>query len=266
MAACLWACASAVAAEGSLEFGKCTAQAGGRYINGACTKPSKAGKEKFEWTPLSTAVGFTTAKARGSEAATIQTANGSEISCASEASKDGEYGPGRYELKNVVLEFSGCESAGLRCKSTGAKEGEIDTNRLHGEPGVVVKAAKEEKNLDATDLTAQAGSVFVELICGPVPPMSLDGGVVVEAASGGKLLTNKMLDKRVFEFVTEKSGHQVPERWTPEGTGVSHNKHEEVTEHLEGSSGGSGTLSLVTVQSNIGKTKLELRQCETNGC
>jgi len=96
--------------------------------------------------------------------------------------------------------------------------------------------------------------------------VKVTGGVVVAAKSEGKLKTNKMLNKILVEFLAEKPGKQIPEKWTPNGGGISNEKHEEITEHLFGDVGkgpeASGQ-SLKTVQKS-GTIKVELRQCEKN--
>ena len=63
---------------------------------------------------------------------------------------------------NVSVTFTGCESAGYKCVSTGAKEGEIATNLLAGTL-VWEKYAKKV----AIDLVPQSTELFVEFQCGP---------------------------------------------------------------------------------------------------
>jgi len=99
--------------------------------------------------------------------------------------------------------------------------------------------------------------------------VKVTGGVVVAAKSAGLLKTNKMLNKLEVEFIAEKPGKQVPEKWTPNGGGISHSTHAETTEHLFGDIGSGpepSGQSLITIQTTSPKTiKVELRQCEDNG-
>jgi len=59
---------SAFAVEGSLEFGKCVKkeEAASKFKNSGCTKLAggEVTEHKFEWTPLSTTVKFTSKKKR----------------------------------------------------------------------------------------------------------------------------------------------------------------------------------------------------------
>ena len=65
---------------------------------------------------------------------------------------------------------------------------------------------------------------------------------------------------------TRLPGKQNPEKWTPNGGGISNSEHKEITEHLESSVNGGAFepsgQSLTVVQSTAGKVKIELRQCE----
>jgi len=279
IAACVafaFAASSAFATEGSLEYGKCAKKAGGAYKNGGCTKLAKSVEEqKFEWTPLSTAVGFNSLKKAETGNAVLEALNGTEISCTGQKQQAGEYGPGKYEVKNVVGEFSGCKALGNNCQSTGKSEGFIDTLKLNGEPGVVTKVVKEEKNIDGNDLRGQAApdgpALLAEFSCGPAP-VKVKGGVVVKATGAtNKSVTNKMLNKVEVLFRASKVAIQDPEKWTPGGHGVSNTKHEEITEFLEGSVAGGAyeksAQSLITIQKTDNtKDKVELRQCEKNIC
>jgi len=258
---------SAFATENLPHLGKC-AKVGvgnGKYKNAGCTK--LGGEEKFEWTTLGTQqVKFESKKQEGSGPAVLEGVSGSEISCTEQIQKPafGEYGPGD-QVKNVVGEFTNCETSGFKCKSSGASEGEIKTFKLKGEPGIIKKVAKEEKNEDGNDLVAETGTELAAFVCGPVS-VKVTGGVVVADKSEGKLKSNKMLNKLLVEFLAEKPGKQVPEKWTPNGGGISHSTHAEVTEHLFGDIGkgpeASGQ-SLKTIQKTSPKTiKVELRQCE----
>lgn len=265
---------SALATPGGLEFGKCTAKAGGKFKNSGCTKNAKTVEEqKFEWAPLSTAVKFTSLKKAETGNAVLESITKTEISCTGQKeTKEGEYGPGVDEVKNVVGEFSGCAGLGGKCTSAtgkGEKEGEIFTNKLHGEPGVVTPngLGKEEKNIDGNDLKGQGTEFLAEFSCVGAPVL-VKGGVVVKAK------TNKMLNKVEIIFFAEKPGKQNPEVWTPLGSGVTHTaaEHEKITEHLIAKFGPSPAefeqsgQSLITIQKTVGKVKVELRQCEKNIC
>jgi len=261
---------SALAFENLPHYGKCTALTGGKYSNSGCTKLStKPENAKFEWAHLETTVKFTSKKEKETGKAVLEAASGSEISCTEQVEKTGEYGPGD-QVKNVIGEFSGCEASGASCNSNGKPAGFINTKKLHGEPGIVKKELKEEKNIDGNDLRGEESELLAEFSCGPVP-VTVRGGVVVKAqqdSTGGTNgeITNKMESTIEVEFVAEKPGKQVPSEWTPNGGGISNSEHKLINEHLEGNTAGKGYeasgQSLVTDQK--GATKVELRQCESN--
>jgi len=276
--------AFAVVEEGKLEFGKCTkvAVGSGFYKNAGCTKKATTTEsKKFDWAPLSSAVKFTSKKLSGSGAPVLESVKEIEITCAEQKQeKEGEYGPGRYEVKNVVGEFGpGCEGLGGKCKSGSLPEGFINTEKLHGEPGTITKVAKEEKNEDGSDLRGQGTEFLAQFECAGLPVKVKRGIVVAAKGETGKLTTNKMLNKATIFFVANKPGKQVPEKWIPGGHGISHTAAEHkptepIEEYLEASFAGGAFeksgQSLTTVQTTSPKTvKVELRQCEkgeNGGC
>ena len=263
-----FAASRALAFENVPHFGKCTAKAGGKYRSESCTKlATLESEQKFEWEPLATAVTFTTTKEKETGKMVIEQANGNEFSCTGQSSKEGEFGPGNLS-KNVVLELTGCESLGAGCNSEGKPSGTVFTKKLHGEPGIVTKELKEEKNIDGLDFRGEANEFVAEFSCGPAP-FVVKGGVVVKTqqdSSGGTTgeFTNKMESSLEIEFVAEKPGTQIPSKWTPNGEGVSNSKHEEITEHLEANVAGKGYEGMgwsLTTDQKISE-KVELRQCE----
>jgi len=254
---------SALAFENLPHYGQCNALSGGKYSNSGCTKLAKPGTSgTHEWVPLAKTVKFTSKKEKETGKAVLEAASGSEISCTEQVEKIGEYGPGENEVKNVVGEFSGCEALGGACTSEGQKSGLINTKKLHGEPGIVKHELNEEKNVDGNDLRGQESELLAEFSCSGAP-VTVRGGVVVQAKQDGAEITNKMESTIEVEFVAEKPGKQVPSKWEPNGTGVSNSKHEEITENLEGNTAGKGYeasgQSLITDQKAA--TKVELRQC-----
>jgi len=251
-------------------------EAASKFKNSGCTKLAGGtlSEHKFEWTPLSTIAKFTSKKKELTGKAVLEAKNGNEISCTEQVQTIGEYGPGNTQIKNVIGEFSGCEASGAECNSAGKAAGHIDTFKLHGEPGVVKKEASEEKNIDGTDLRGETSELLAEFTCGPLP-VKVRGGVITKTGytKEGKFIrnTNKMLNKATVEFVAEKPGKQVPEEWTPLGSGISNNKKELIKEFLEGKVSEAAYeqsgQSLITVQkSNPTTVKVELRQCKQGVC
>jgi hypothetical protein len=267
--------ATVASAENLPHLGFCKAQAGGKYKSGTCTKLAKtAEEEKFEWTAMgASTVKFTSAKEKETGPAVLEAASGTEISCTGQIEKEGEYGPGDSN-KNVVGEFSGCKALGGSCNSPGQAAEKINTLKLHGEPGIVTKnPTKSEKDIAGFDLRGQTSEFLAEFSCSGAP-VKVKGGIVVKLQNFGSsgfagLQTNKMVNKAKVAFISEKVAKQVPEKWTPNGGGITNSKHEEITEHLEASlAGGAYEASgqfLRTLQKSVGAVKLEIRQCEEKG-
>lgn len=259
-------------------YGQCEATGTGtEYSSATCTKPQANGGHF--WHPISTlanTIPFTTLKATATGEAVLETMAGNTIHCNAQKSSHGEFGPGN-ELKKVVLEFQGCEALGMSCKSTGQAAGNVNTNNLIGEPGIVKKETNEQKNIDGTDLRVEPpGTVFAEFDCGPVAAV-VRGGVVIKAQeknSAGTIVatTNKMFNKISLEFIVQPIGKQNTEIWTPNGEGFSNSTNALIIEHLETSLAGNAFegsgLSLTTVlKTNPSTTKIELRQCrQTISC
>jgi len=244
-AAFAFSASSAFAVEpGALEFGKCTKVEipNGTYKNAGCTVLAKAAPEehKFNWEPLTgKIVRFESKKKAETTEAVLEGASTVEIACAEQFQgrkkptglEAGEYGPGKTEIKNVIGEFKKCKGLGANCNSEGAGESNINTFKLHGEPGIITKAANEVKNIDGSDLrgelvnTETGEKLLAKFSCGGIPVL-VRGGVVVKAP------TNKMLSKVVVSFLAEKFAKQVPEKWTPLGSGVSNSKKKRTNQRV----------------------------------
>jgi len=267
--------ATVASAENLPHLGFCKAQAGGKYKSSGCTKLAKsAEEEKFEWTAIgASTVKFTSAKEKETGPAVLEASSGTEISCTGQGEKIGEYGPGDQD-KNVIGEFTGCKALGGSCNSPGKAAEQIDTLKLHGEPGVVTKnPTKSEKNIVGFDLRGETSEFLAEFSCSGAP-VKVRGGIVVKAQNFGSsgfagLQTNKMVNKAKVAFISEKVAKQVPEKWTPNGGGITNAKHEEIKENLEASLAGgayenSGQF-LRTLQKTAGAVKMEIRMCEDKG-
>src|SRR4029077_18074643 len=147
---------SALATENLPHYGQCVAKSPSKYSNSGCTKLATTEAEgKFEWVPISTNIPFTSLKEKETGEAVLEGASGVKIHCVGQAEKKGEYGPGN-EVKNVIGEFSTCATGVFKCESENLSEGLINTEKLIGEPGIVKKELKEEKNIDGNDLRSEA--------------------------------------------------------------------------------------------------------------
>jgi hypothetical protein len=195
--------ASAAYAEPSGEFGACAAKAGGRYENSGCTK-EKGGANKFEWTPLTTAVKFTS-KSKAGTITTLETATGTKVTCRQEQSV-GEIATAT-ELANVVMTFEGCETSAGQCQSKGAMvDGQIVTNPLGGGTGVEKKGTTPPINNKLAEELHGPGGVLVEFECLGLPIVVT--GSVLHPTISGKMLTTTAENLRAVKAEQKPSHYE----------------------------------------------------------
>lgn len=184
------------------EIGRCIKQAAksAAYANSGCTKlPEKAKTGQYEWFPGAAKAKFTT---KGG-LALLETRSGTKVLCRTETS-GGEY-TGTKTVGDVVVKFTGCESAGFPCGTVGAKEGELVTRTLEGLIGWQNKAKKQV----AFDLfPAGKAGFFIEFRCGPVP-VRVQGSLLVKITAG------KMAPSMTIKY-TETNAKQKPEKFEGE--------------------------------------------------
>jgi hypothetical protein len=244
---------SALAIGGSLEYGKCTAKAGGKFKNAGCTKLAGvlAEEQKYEWAPLSSPVKFAIAKSFETSMV-YELENGTEVGV-TDFTGTGEFANSQ-EMRNVVFHWSGFDALGGECTSEGQLAGNVVTKTLHGGLGIVKKELNEEKNIDGMDFKGQVSESFAEFSCVGVPWL-VRSGIIVEARAFEKNTSNKMFNKLRLEFISEKPAKQFPERF--EGG---------LNDFLETKVGGgsyeqTGIAAIVNLTTEPKTTKVELRQC-----
>ena len=230
------AVAAANASAAAPEIGRCkkVAKGSGKYSSATCTK-LKAGGE-YEWTAGAEKGKFTT---KGG-LAILEQKGGSAVACKTEAS-GGEY-TGPKTIAGVVVTFTGCESGGIKCKTTGSSEGELVTKPLEGVIGIEKRAFVEgkevpKKNKIAFDLfpVGKTG-LFIEFSCSTLT-LEVQGSILVPLTP-----TNKMLSTLTLKYVSVQ-GVQKPTHFEGEPNDV-----------LESKLGGGGFLqsgqTVTTVQTN----------------
>ena len=190
------AAAAGSASAAAPEVGRCVkvATKGGKFSSAACTKEKAGGS--YEWYPGVVKGKFTTSGGKG----ILTAVGGKTVACTSESS-GGEYSSPKEEL-NVVVTFKGCESAGLKCRTPGAAEGELVTNSLEGELGFESKA-KHKIGLDLFP-GKTAGGLFITFNCSTLH-LQVRGSVLVNVKS------DKMLSSTTLKY-KDKKGHQEPEQ------------------------------------------------------
>jgi hypothetical protein len=186
------------------EFGRClkVAAGKGRFASAACTKESTKGN--YEWDPAFGGAGplvkthFTFADVTSTPKPSLETANKTKITCTGQ-SGTGEY-TGTKTVGSATMTFTGCESLSHKC-STGATEGEIVTETLRGELGIITKGAEPAKNTIGLDLEPSSGDVFAEFSCGSTS-FEVRGSVIVKVA------TNKMTTTQKLKYSAVKSAQK----------------------------------------------------------
>ncbi|HUB74442.1 MAG TPA: hypothetical protein VL979_10450 [Solirubrobacteraceae bacterium] len=96
---------------------------------------------------------------------------------------------GAKTVAKVVVTYTGCESSGKKCKSSGAASGEIKTSSLKGELGEVEKSEAESEV--GEDLAPESGTTFTTVeSCTPLGiKVSVTGSIIGEVLPIEKLAT-----------------------------------------------------------------------------
>jgi hypothetical protein len=162
------------------EFGRClktTPKKLNNYDNAKCIKlasedpgseAEKLAKGNFEWTTTIVKKGFTAAL-KPTTIATLETKAGTKVTCKALEAK-GQI-TGLTTISVSQTDFSGCESGGIKCNTSGAGTGIIKVKELEGELGVISKGSPSTKDKIGTVLwpkggSPTSGSEFVEFACG----------------------------------------------------------------------------------------------------
>ncbi len=189
------------------EYGRCLKVEGkvanGGFKDSKCNKEASAKNGKYEWFPGAVKKKQTTSGGKGQ----LETVTGLEVACSSETST-GEYS-GTKEVKNIVVTFEGCQSAGFTCNTKGSAAGELVTKTLEGVVGFENKALKKT----ALDLfPAGKTGLFIEFGCAGLQ-VSVKGSVLVPVKSDKMELTGPLKYKATH-------GKQKPEHFEGEPNDV----------------------------------------------
>jgi hypothetical protein len=247
--------ASAAAAPGSLEFGKCEKVATlgtGVFSNPGCTTPGK--RNNYVWHPLVEPATIKVSKAKSTYYFQVSARAGAGgsfgISCQGASGAGGSVTARR--LEGVILSLKECSGgSGGPCTSQGQRLRSVRSGSLEGAPGVIQRNGIEEGNLDGVELR---GEPFLE------PATCGSSTVEVRGGAIATFPTNLMRSKFYVEFRAEflsEGAKQIPEAFA-EGPAVL----------LESSlSGGPFVHSVLRFESVFTATpKIELRQCEADVC
>jgi hypothetical protein len=226
------------------EFGRCVKVAKGvkgSYSNAVCTSPATPEKFGFEWQPGPGPKAKFSTKIKELTVATLETVKKATVVCKGEAST-GEY-TGTKTVGNVVVTFTACEMAGVKCTSAGAGEGEVVTTTLEGELGIEKTSIEGPlKDKVAMDLfpVGKTGP-FMQFNCGPTA-VSVRGSVLNPVKS------NSMLLSATLKYAVS-SGKQKPENFEGLPKDVLETEFDEAAAEQSG-------LKLTTQQTNEEKIEI----------
>ncbi len=196
---------------GAPEFGRCvkvqptkvgtkTVYNGG-FTAATCLVASGTYTGEYEWYPGVLKALFKTQLASGS--VTLESAvSTSKVTCAEETSTGAYTGP--TTVGGVVLRLTGCKLSTENCSSMGAAPGEIVTNALEGELGVVELGATSSTNAIGLDLypVGKMGPLM-GFSCG-IMTVSVRGSVIAPVSADKMSLTQALKAKA-------SKGKQTPE-------------------------------------------------------
>jgi hypothetical protein len=186
------------------ELGRCVKVAGekagsktvyhGGFTSSNCEVVSVSRSGKYEWEPGVVKAGV----ALSGGATTLETVGGAKLTCT------GVSGAGSYaavtRIVGLMLHFTGCEQAGVKCSSSGSGAGEIASPALEGLLGIESKA---KKKLALEVSPADKSGPLLQYACG-ANTTSVSGAVLVPVAAG------KMAASGSLKFSASK-GKQKPE-------------------------------------------------------
>jgi hypothetical protein len=196
------------------EFGRCMKVPGeregeltfysGGFTTAGCQEQSATHTGRFEWYPGVLKTGFSTT-IKPTTTATLETVGKVKMTCTGEGSS-GEI-TGLKAVGNVVMRFTGCESAGAKCTTGAMAEGELESSNLEGALAIeriTLREGKEVRHV-ALDLYP-AGRIgpFLQYTCAGSAPTTLTGSILAPVAAG------RMLKTATLKF-TATAGRQKPE-------------------------------------------------------
>ncbi|HMD57118.1 MAG TPA: S53 family peptidase [Solirubrobacteraceae bacterium] len=188
------------------EYGRCEKLAKGvkgAYSTATCTSLATAEKYSYEWAPGPGPKAKFTATLKPLSTAVIETLARTDVTCTG-ASAGGEY-VGRKTVASVIVTFTGCTRAGVKCTSAGRSEGEVVTSALVGSLGVVSKSGEGPlKDAIGADLSPSSESVPVASFTCGASTVSVKGSVLDPVTS------DKMLTKVTVKYAAAM-GRQKPE-------------------------------------------------------
>jgi hypothetical protein len=132
----------------------------GKYENKTCTEVSASGEGHYELESGFGKVAAFTSKAGKSRLEVLEVPEAMEC----KATKlTGELAGSKYD-QNILVTFTGCEAAGSKCTSSGARAGTIVSSRLKGELGYLARRGTQTPTIGVL-LSQQEAGYAAEFSC-----------------------------------------------------------------------------------------------------
>jgi hypothetical protein len=192
------------AAAANPEYGRCKKEGAkelSKYDNAKClklasedsgTEAEKLKKGNYVWHAGEPVKAGFTATLEPSTISALETRVGTKVTCTGFSSA-GKY-TGLKTVSVLQMDFSGCESGGIKCNTNGAGTGVIKVKELEGELGVITSVVPHTKDKIGNVLwpvggTPTSGSEFVEFVCGGLPVKAKNSIIAPVTANAMKLTT-----------------------------------------------------------------------------
>src|SRR6476620_2168160 len=185
------------------DYGRCIKEGPKKlnnYDGANCTKlasedagseAEKLAKGNFVWKAGVPAKAGFTAVLKPETIATLETKDGKKVTC-KKLNAAGKY-TGLTTVATTQTDFSECESAGIKCNTSGAGVGVIKVKNLEGELGLIAKGETGIKDKIGNVLwpeggTPTSGTEFVEFACGGLV-VKVKNSVISPVSSNAMKLT-----------------------------------------------------------------------------
>jgi hypothetical protein len=198
------------------EFGRCVKvpaekEAGktvyhGWFTAATCLVRSATRTSKYEWVSGAIQAGFHT-KIKELTKVTLETVKKVKVICTGESSAGAI--TSAKTVGNVIIKFTGCESATKKCTTPGLAPGELETKKLEGVLGIesiTIKEGKETRHVGLDLYPVGKTGPFMEYTCTGSAPTTLTGSII------GPAPADKMFTTATVKHAAT-AGKQKPERF-----------------------------------------------------
>ncbi len=186
------------------EIGRCAkvskkaGQGTGKFVDNVCLQLEPESKGKFEWLPGPGSKAEVKGKSVKGEQIKFETVGHKELQCSVGGKLTGAYANAKT-ISNVMIHFTGCKNGNpSTCQNVGGKAGNITTDPLTGQLGIVKTEPEPTEDQVGLAIGAPGNGTFMEFECGGTIY------VVHGAAILPFKLTDRMLKKTKLKFFEDK--------------------------------------------------------------